>query len=267
MREIVDEDQPFVREDVSTEEALGRLTEQPFKREIVEGLGTEAAAGEIDAAAETASFYRNDGWEDLCLGPHVPSTGRLGAFKLTAVSGAYWRGDEHNPQLTRIYGTAWATDADLEAYLRRSRRPRSGTTASSAPTSTCSRSPRRSARASRCSTRAAASSGMIMEDYSRRRHEEAGYEFVNSPHITKRELFETSAGTSTGTPTACSRRWSSTAAPTVLPQADELSVPHPDLPVAARGPTASCRCGCSSSASVYRYEKSGVVHGLTRVRG
>jgi len=79
MRALAAEDQPFIREDVSTEEALRRLTEQPFKREIVEGLGSDEAAGDIEAGAQTASFYRNDGWEDLCLGPHVPSTGRLGA--------------------------------------------------------------------------------------------------------------------------------------------------------------------------------------------
>src|SRR5262249_39534989 len=74
--------------------------------------------GEV-ASGDVVSLYRNDGWGDLCLGPHVPSTGRIGAFRLTALSGAYWRGDDRNPQLTRIYGTAWATQADLDAYLHR----------------------------------------------------------------------------------------------------------------------------------------------------
>jgi threonyl-tRNA synthetase len=119
MRAIVAEDQPFIREDVERDEALRRLRDQPFKQEIVEGLDDDESSGDITAGAQTASFYRNDGWEDLCLGPHVPSTGRLGAFTLTGVSGAYWRGDEKNPQLTRIYGTAWATQDDLEAYLPR----------------------------------------------------------------------------------------------------------------------------------------------------
>ena len=118
MRAIVAEDQPFIREDVDREEALRRLQDQPFKQEIVEGLDDAEASGDIQVGAQTASFYRNDGWEDLCLGPHVPSTGRLGAFRLTGVSGAYWRGDEKNPQLTRIYGTAWATQDDLDAYLK-----------------------------------------------------------------------------------------------------------------------------------------------------
>src|SRR5262245_27035693 len=119
MRAIVAADQPFVREDVARGDAVGRLDEQPYKREIVEGLAAdEEVAGEA-AAGDTVTFYRNDGWEDLCLGPHVPSTGRLGAFKLTGVSGAYWRGDEKNPQLTRIYGTAWATEDELAAHLEK----------------------------------------------------------------------------------------------------------------------------------------------------
>ena len=114
MREIAAEDQPFVREELSRAEALERFGDQPFKREIVETL----EAGEV-AGGETVTVYRNDGWSDLCLGPHVPSTGRLGAFTLTKLAGAYWRGDETGTMLTRIYGTAWALQDDLDAYLRR----------------------------------------------------------------------------------------------------------------------------------------------------
>jgi threonyl-tRNA synthetase len=116
MRELVKEDQPFVREEVSREEALRRLDGQEYKREIVEALGE--AEGEV-AAGEVVTLYRNGDWVDLCLGPHVPSTGRLGAFKLLSLAGAYWRGDETRPQLTRIYGTAWATQDDLDAHLER----------------------------------------------------------------------------------------------------------------------------------------------------
>jgi len=122
MAEIAQLDQPFVREELSRSAALERFAEQPYKREIIESL--DASEG---ATGERVSVYRNDGdaggqgngWSDLCLGPHVPSTGRLGAFKLTKVAGAYWRGDEHRPMLQRIYGTAWATQADLDAYLTR----------------------------------------------------------------------------------------------------------------------------------------------------
>ncbi|MBA3363424.1 MAG: threonine--tRNA ligase, partial [Actinobacteria bacterium] len=116
MRKIVEGDQPFIREEVTRETALARLEDQPFKREIIEAIGT--AEGEV-SEGEIVSLYRNDGWVDLCEGPHVPSTGRLGAFKLTSTAGAYWRGVETNPMLTRIYGTAWANEEDLDAHLLR----------------------------------------------------------------------------------------------------------------------------------------------------
>jgi threonyl-tRNA synthetase len=116
MRELIAADQPFVREELSRARASERLADQPYKLEILAGL--EEAAEEV-GSGETVTLYRNDGWADLCLGPHVPSTGALGAFTLTSVAGAYWRGDEHRPQLTRIYGTAWATRDDLEAHLAR----------------------------------------------------------------------------------------------------------------------------------------------------
>ncbi|MEO8424202.1 MAG: threonine--tRNA ligase [Actinomycetota bacterium] len=116
MRELIAADEPFVREEISRSEAAGRLADQPYKIEILKGL--EEAAAEV-SGGDTVTFYRNGGWADLCLGPHVPSAGALRAFKLTSVAGAYWRGDEHLPQLTRIYGTAWATQADLDAHLAR----------------------------------------------------------------------------------------------------------------------------------------------------
>ncbi|MFL5767501.1 MAG: threonine--tRNA ligase, partial [Actinomycetota bacterium] len=96
MRAIAASDQPFLREELSRADALERFADQPYKREIIEGLDESEGAG-----AETVSVYRNDGWSDLCLGPHVPSTGRIGAFKLTSLAGAYWRGDEHRPMLQR----------------------------------------------------------------------------------------------------------------------------------------------------------------------
>ena len=110
-RVMVVEDEPLVREVWDREElrALWLKQGETFKAEWL---------GELPADAEI-TIYRSGKWMDLCRGPHLASTGKLDpqAFKLTRVSGAYWRGDEHNPQLTRIYGTAWATDADLEAYL------------------------------------------------------------------------------------------------------------------------------------------------------
>ena len=265
MRAIVAEDQPFVREDVSTEEALRRLTEQPFKREIVEGLDTDAAAGDIDAAAQTASFYRNDGWEDLCLGPHVPSTGRLGAFKLTAVSGAYWRGDEHNPQLTRIYGTAWATDADLEAYLVKVEEAEKRDHRKLGTDLDLFSFPEEIGSGLAVFHPRGGLIRMIMEDYSRRRHVEDDYLFVNSPHISKRELFDVSGHLD----------WYADGMfpPMELDGGTEYYLKPMNCPyhiLIYRSRTRSYRelpMRLFEFGSVYRYEKSGVVHGLTRVRG
>jgi threonyl-tRNA synthetase len=108
MREIVARDLPILREEVSKAEAEDLYVDNPYKTEIIEGLED----GEI-------SVYKQGDFFDLCSGPHVPSTGRVGAFKLQNIAGAYWRGDEKNPMLTRVYGTAWPTEKELEAYLRR----------------------------------------------------------------------------------------------------------------------------------------------------
>jgi len=265
MRAIAAEDQPFIREDVSTDEALRRLTEQPFKREIVEGLGTDEAAGDIDIGAQTASFYRNGGWEDLCLGPHVPSTGRLGAFTLTAVSGAYWRGDEKNAQLTRIYGTAWADQAGLDAHIERIEQAER-------------RDHRKlGAELDLFSFPDEIGSGlavfhprgglirMLMEDYSRERHVQDDYLFVTSPHITKRELFDVSGHLD----------WYADGIfpPMELDGGTEYYLKPMNCPyhiLIYRSRTRSYRelpMRLFEFGSVYRYEKSGVVHGLTRVRG
>ena len=108
MHEIVARDLPIQREEVSKAEAEDLYVDNPYKTEIIEGLED----GEI-------SVYKQGEFFDLCSGPHVPSTGRLGAFRLQNIAGAYWRGDEKNPMLTRIYGTAWPTEKELKAYLRR----------------------------------------------------------------------------------------------------------------------------------------------------
>jgi threonyl-tRNA synthetase len=118
MRQIVAEDQPFVREELDPEEAKTRFAEQPYKLEIIEGVG-EAEAQAEGAGEDRVVVYRNDGWQDLCLGPHLDSTGKIGAFKLLSVAGAYWRGDERRQMLQRIYGTAWFTEEELAEYLRR----------------------------------------------------------------------------------------------------------------------------------------------------
>jgi threonyl-tRNA synthetase len=267
MRQIVKRNQRFVREEVSREEAIERLRDQPFKLEIIEGIGStadEEAASEA-AAGDVVALYSNDGWVDLCKGPHVPHTGMLGAFKLTNVAGAYWRGDEHNPQLTRIYGTAWANQSDLEAYLHR-----------------LEEAERRDHRKlghdlDLFSFPEEIGSGLavfhpkgglvrrLMEDYSRRRHEEAGYEFVYTPHITKAELFEISGHLS----------WYADGMfpPMELDGGTRYYLKPMNCPMHIlifKSRTRSYRelpLRLFEFGSVYRYELSGTVHGLTRVRG
>ena len=242
--------------------------DQPFKVEIIEGIGAGDDDGDEQAAAgDTVSLYAND-----ALGRPVPGAARAVTPACSARSssrtspGAYWRGDEHNPQLTRIYGTAWATAGrPRRRTCTGSRRPSAATTAGWASSSTCSRSPTRSARGSRSSIRAAASIRRLMEDYSRRRHEEAGYEFVNTPHITKSELFETSGHL----------EWYADGMfpPMELDGGTEYYLKPMNCPMHIliyRSRTRSYRelpLRLFEFGTVYRYEKSGVVHGLTRVRG
>ena len=203
MREIIAADQPFRRVEMAAEDALELFAEHPYKRSIIEAVALGAGA-DGDLASETSeggtvSCYRNDagsgdsgGFVDLCLGPHVPSTGRLGHFALQRVSGAYWRGSERNPMLQRIYGTAWATRKDLAAHLHRLAEAER-------------RDHRRlAAELDLVSWPTELGPGLavwhpkgalvrsIMEDFSRQRHADGGYEFVFSPHIAKSVLWETS---------------------------------------------------------------------------
>ena len=265
MRAIVAEGQPFIRVEVDRREALERLDDQPFKREIVEGLAGEDAAGDAVAGAESVTLYRNDGWEDLCLGPHLPSTAHLGAFKLTAVSGAYWRGDERNPQLTRIYGTAWATQDDLDAYLVRLEEAERRDHRKLGADLDLFSFPEEIGSGLAVFHPRGGLVRMIMEDYSRRRHVEGGYEFVYSPHITKRELFDTSGHLV----------WFAEGMfpPIELDGGTEYYLKPMNCPfhiLIYRSRVRSYRelpMRLFEFGTVYRYEKSGVVHGLTRVRG
>ena len=211
-------------------------------------------AQEVDAApaggaagGAVVSTYRNSAeFTDLCRGPHVPSTAKLGHFKLLRVAGAYWRGDEKRPQLQRIYGTAFESEAALAEHLHRLEEAER-------------RDHRRlGAELDLFSFPEEIGPGLavfhpkggvvrrLMEDYSRQRHAESGYEFVYTPHITKTDLFEISGHLAVlrrgHLPAHGDRRGHR-----VLRQADELPVPHPHLPRAGSAPTASSPCGCSSS--------------------
>ena len=270
MRAIVAEDQAFRREEHSLADGLALFADQPFKREIIEGVGADAglraeAAGDIAPGGEV-SVYRNDGaFFDLCRGPHVASTGRLGHFKLLRVAGAYWRGDEKRPQLQRIYGTAWESAEALADHLhmleeaeRRDHR-------------------RLGAELDLFSFPPEIGSGLavfhpkgglirrLMEDYSRRRHEEAGYLFVHSPHITKEDLFQISGHLQTFA--------EGMFPPIELDEGHRYYLKPMNCPfhiLVYRSRQRSYRelpMRLFEFGTVYRYEKSGVVHGLTRVRG
>ncbi len=268
MRQIVKANQPFVREEVSRQEALERFSTQPFKVEIIQGLeGADPAGGDVGGTeGGPVSLYRNGEWIDLCMGPHLPSTGKLGgAFKLTNVAGAYWRGDDARPMLTRIYGTAWASQEDLDAHLHRLEEAER-------------RDHRRlGAELDLFSFPDEIGSGLavfhpkgglvrrIMEDYSRRRHEEGGYDFVYSPHITKAALFEESGHLD----------WYADGMfpPMQLDGGTDYYLKPMNCPfhiLIYRSRTRSYRdlpLRLFEFGTVYRYELSGVVHGLTRVRG
>jgi threonyl-tRNA synthetase len=283
MRKIVKAGQRFKRRVVTEEQALQELKNEPYKCELI---GLKSGTLEDDAAVEIGkgelSIYDNLGrdgnavWSDLCRGPHLPSTKHIPAFKLMRAAGAYWRGSEKNPMLQRIYGTAWPSSKELDDYLfllaeaeKRDHR-------------------KLGAELDLFSFPEEIGSGLAvfhpkggiirraMEDYSRLRHEEEDYQFVYSPHLTKAALFETSGHL----------QW----------YADGMYPPmimdeehHADGSIKKAGQKYYMKpMNCpfhnliyKSSAksyrdlplrlfefgTVYRYEKSGVVHGITRARG
>ncbi|HEU4674669.1 MAG TPA: threonine--tRNA ligase, partial [Motilibacteraceae bacterium] len=202
MARIVKEGQTFRRRAVSDDDARAELADEPFKLELIGLKGGAEAAGEgadVEVGGGELTIYdnlRRDGevaWKDLCRGPHLPSTRLIGnGFQLMRNAAAYWRGSEKNPQLQRIYGTAWPSKDELKAYLDRLAEAER-------------RDHRRlGAELDLFSFPDEIGSGLAvfhpkggilrrtMEDYSRKRHEQAGYEFVYSPHITKANLFQTS---------------------------------------------------------------------------
>jgi threonyl-tRNA synthetase len=260
MREIIAADQPFIRDYLSIDAALAEFAEQPFKTEIIKGV--DEAEG---AAADAVSVYRNNGFVDLCRGPHVPSTGRLGAFKLMRSSGAYWRGDENNPQLQRIYGTAWESQQALAAYLdhleeaeRRDHR-RLGT-----ELDLYSFPPTLGSGLAIWHPKGAVLRSEI-EDYSRRTHAAHGYEYVYSPHVAKADLWKTS-------------RHVDFYAENLYPAMEldggqrylvkPMNCPFHILTYKSRSRSyRELPLRFFELGTVYRYERSGVVHGLLRARG
>ena len=283
MRKIIKAGQRFRRRVVSEKEGLTELKDEPYKCELI-GLKSNDANDEssVEVGGSVLTIYDNLGrdgnpvWRDLCRGPHLPSTKHIPAFKLMRAAGAYWRGSEKNPMLQRIYGTAWPTQEGLDQYLhllaeaeKRDHR-------------------KLGAELDLFSFPEEIGSGLAvfhpkggivrktMEDYSRKRHEEEDYQFVYSPHLTKAALFETSGHL----------QWYADGMYPPMVMDEEL---HADGTIKRAGqkyymkpmncpfhnliyqstPTSyrDLPLRLFEFGTVYRYEKSGVVHGITRARG
>lgn len=259
MREIIEEDQAFVRHEVSRDEALALFADQPYKVEIIETVDS----GEV-ADGNVISVYENAGWSDLCRGPHVPSTGRLGDFKLMRIAGAYWRGDEKKPQLQRIYGTAWESKKALKAYLHRLEEARKRDHRKLGVELDLFSFPEEVGSGLPVWHPKGALVRKLMEDYSRAEHEKAGYQFVVSPHLAKAELFETSGHL---------HWYRENMYPEMEMEGASYFMKPMNCPfhvLIFRSRTRSYRelpLRMFEFGTVYRFERSGVVHGLTRVRG
>jgi threonyl-tRNA synthetase len=274
MRAIIKQGQRFSRRVVTDDDAREELSGEPYKLELI-GLKGGAAADdeasvEVGGSAELTIYDNVDPasgevrWKDLCRGPHLPTTRNIPAVKLMRSGGAYWRGSEKNPQLQRIYGTAWESRQAQDEYLhllaeaerRDHRRLGAELDLFSFPPEIGSGLPIFHPKGGTIRR--------VMEDYSRRRHEEAGYQFVNSPHITKSELFETSGHLG----------WyaDSMFPPMELEGASyypkPMNCPFHILVFQSRGRSyRELPLRLFEFGTVYRFEKSGVVHGLTRARG
>jgi threonyl-tRNA synthetase len=258
MGELAKQKVPFVAETMPREQAVALFTElhQPFKVDIIKRLPDDVT---------DVSIYRTGTFVDLCRGPHVPDTGWLKALRVLRTAGVYWRGDARNEQLQRLYGTAWFTKDELDAYMLRLEEARK-------------RDHRRlGADLDLFSFPDEIGSGLpvfhpngglvrsLMEEYSRKRHAEAGYSFVNTPHITKEDLFKTSGHL----------EWFAEGMfpPMELDEGTKYYLKPMNCPMHIliyRSRMRSYRelpLRLFEFGSVYRYEKSGVVHGLTRVRG
>ncbi|MFE1114406.1 threonine--tRNA ligase [Streptomyces rochei] len=274
MQEIQKRGQRFSRRVITDEAARDELAGEPYKLELIglKGAAGQAADGaDAEVGAGELTIYDNlDAktgelcWKDLCRGPHLPTTRVIPAFKLMRSAAAYWRGSEKNPQLQRIYGTAWPSKDELKAHLdflaeaeKRDHR-------------------KLGAELDLFSFPDELGPGLavfhpkggvirkVMEDYSRRRHEVSGYEFVNTPHISKEHLFEISGHLP---------HYSEGMFPPI--QFDEqnyrlkaMNCPMHNLIFKSRGRSyRELPLRLFEFGTVYRYEKSGVVHGLTRSRG
>lgn len=276
MREIIAEAQPFVRDELDDDRAREVFADHPFKLEIIDGEADDPTSVTEPGRVRTYEnpptkpkqirpFRGYDGFIDLCRGPHVPDTSRfLGHFKLMRVAGAYWRGDEHRPMLQRIYGTAWANDSDLQAHLHQLEEA-------------AARDHRKlGTELDLISFPSELGAGLaiwhpkggivrkMMEDYSRLRHERGGYEFVYTPHISNGRLFVESGH--------LEHYHDDMYPPMTLDNGEYYPKPMncPMHILVYRSRQRSYRelpLRLFELGTVYRYERSGTLHGLLRIRG
>ena len=268
MREIMKANQPFTRSEVSVKEALAVFATQPYKCEIIERVTSGAADG-TDAAevgsSDSVSLYRNsDSFVDLCRGPHVPSTSRLGHFSLMKVAGAYWRGNEKGPMLQRIYGTAWESDTALKEHLHRLEEATKRDHRRLANELDLLSFPTELGGGLAVWHPKGAIVRKLMEDYSRQRHQDGDYQFVYTPHLANANLFAKSGhldfyadgmyppmemdnGTYYMKPMNC---------PMHCLIFDSRQRSYRELPLRL-----------FELGNVYRYERAGTLHGLLRIRG
>ena len=282
MRKIIKEGQRFKRRVITEADALKELAHEPYKCELIGIKGPAGEEASVEVGGSELTIYDNLGrdgnpvWSDLCRGPHLPSTKNIPAFKLMRTAAAYWRGSEKNPMLQRIYGTAWPSQDELNAYLellaeaekRDHRRLGTELDLFSFPEEIGSGlavfHPK---------------GGIVrraMEDYSRIRHEEEGYEFVYSPHLTKAALFETSGhlqwyADGMYPPMILDEEYNPDG--TVKRAGQQyymkpMNCPFHNLIYRSRGRSyRELPLRLFEFGTVYRYEKSGVLHGITRARG
>ncbi len=282
MRKIIKEGQRFKRRVTTEADALKELAHEPYKCELIGIKGPAGEEASVEVGGADLTIYDNLGrdgnpvWSDLCRGPHLPSTKHIPAFKLMRTAAAYWRGSEKNPMLQRIYGTAWPSQDELNAYLellaeaekRDHRRLGTELDLFSFPEEIGSGlavfHPK---------------GGIVrraMEDYSRIRHEEEGYEFVYSPHLTKAALFETSGhlqwyADGMYPPMILDEEYNEDGSVKRAGQQyymKPMNCPFHNLIYRSRGRSyRELPLRLFEFGTVYRYEKSGVLHGITRARG
>jgi threonyl-tRNA synthetase len=268
MREIMKADQPFQRSEVPANEALELFADQPYKREIIERVsggsadGTDAA--EVGSGDAISVYHNTPEFFDLCKGPHVPSTGRLGHFKLMKVAGAYWRGNEKGPMLQRIYGTAWESKAALDEHLHRLEEAEKRDHRKLAVELDLLSFPNEIGGGLAVWHPKGAIVRRLMEDYSRDRHANGGYQFVFTPHLANANLFHTSGHL----------EWYADGMYPPMEMDNGTYYPKPmNCPMHClvyRSRQRSYRelpLRLYELGTVYRYERAGTLHGLMRIRG